>query len=610
MKICCPFCNKRYDVEGGKYECICGNRFIVDKNGDVVPIADLQKLKVNLTDSRDHSSTSSPPAITSKYKLKCGRYFERGNVVSKRYEILSELGNGCMGGTVYKCFDRNNSIEIVLNTLPLELLHDDFIKECVKKNFRRVLDLVHQNIAICKGLGQDEVTGISYLIMEYVEGINLRVWINSKRQEGTLTLDTVISIIKQISNALEYALDEDMIYPNIRPENIMIDAVGHIKVLGNGFIAADYSAMISSVIPDKNIEISPYNVPDEWCSTENKVAVYQYALAVMTYEMLADRFIFNNCDKIMRWDTVLNETASELVNVPDYVNNAIRRAMRKDPNARFASCSDFISAIEGRKEVEAPKKNIFQDRKLVTAIIAFFILLGFFTFLQIQTETKAKQKIEELEQARLREEQQKKLEAEKQARLREEQQKKLEAEKLVIQIANDYEYYKKRIIIDFDRRIRVAEQKKQEVLHRKAVKMQEERIRKLQTLQELSVRQRDLEKEKQEMLSPTKLAKKFPLDWKIGSQVSFYTSRHGSVSGILNFIHKNTIVVNSDAIARFDLPETIESRFDASLNSQLRMRYTNKIKNHYAMKLKSLQFEKLAIEHNYYTGIKEIDKER
>ena len=103
------------------------------------------------------------------------------------------------------------------------MLHDDFIKECVKKNFRRVLDLVHQNIAICKGLGQDEVTGISYLIMEYVEGINLRVWINSKRQEGTLTLDTVISIIKQISNALEYALDEDMIYPNIRPENIMID---------------------------------------------------------------------------------------------------------------------------------------------------------------------------------------------------------------------------------------------------------------------------------------------------------------------------------------------------------------------------------------------------
>ena len=81
MKICCPFCNKRYDVEGGKYECICGNRFIVDKNGDVVPIADLQKLKVNLTDSRDHSSTSSPPAITSKYKLKCGRYFERGNAV-------------------------------------------------------------------------------------------------------------------------------------------------------------------------------------------------------------------------------------------------------------------------------------------------------------------------------------------------------------------------------------------------------------------------------------------------------------------------------------------------------------------------------------------------
>ena len=79
----------------------------------------------------------------------------------------------------------------------------------------------------------------------YAEEIKPQVWINSRHQEGTLAFDTVISIIKQIANALEYVYGED-IYPNIRPENINIDAVGHIKVkrensLHNGIAASSAS---------------------------------------------------------------------------------------------------------------------------------------------------------------------------------------------------------------------------------------------------------------------------------------------------------------------------------------------------------------------------------
>ena len=158
MRISCPFCNKNYDVERGKYECICGNRFIVDKNGSVVPIGGLQQRRETIFDGAN-AKDSLPVVMNDKCKVKKEGYFEHGEIILNRYEIVSSLGCGGIGGRVYKCFDRNNKIEVVLNTFPRRLLLDDFVKECVKKSFQKALELVHQNIAICKTLEQDEISG-------------------------------------------------------------------------------------------------------------------------------------------------------------------------------------------------------------------------------------------------------------------------------------------------------------------------------------------------------------------------------------------------------------------------------------------------------------------
>ena len=109
--------------------------------------------------------------------------FSPGDVIMGRYKVLSELGQGGMG-VVYKCFDETGGIEVALKALPPELSHNTLEMEDIRDNFQLVTKLVHQNIAISKNLERDNSNGNYYLIMECVEGEDLRRWIRRKRQES------------------------------------------------------------------------------------------------------------------------------------------------------------------------------------------------------------------------------------------------------------------------------------------------------------------------------------------------------------------------------------------------------------------------------------------
>ena len=149
--------------------------------------------------------------IPGKRNQKHDGRFAVGDLVMQRYKILAELGQGGMG-VVYRCLDETAGIEVALKALPPELSHNTLEMEDIKENFQLVSKLVHQNIAISKNLEKNTVNGNYYLIMECCEGNDLRRWLKQKRKDGDLTLDTVLPIIQQIAEALDYAHKQKIIH--------------------------------------------------------------------------------------------------------------------------------------------------------------------------------------------------------------------------------------------------------------------------------------------------------------------------------------------------------------------------------------------------------------
>ncbi|MBR4666038.1 MAG: protein kinase, partial [Lentisphaeria bacterium] len=301
-----------------------------------------------------------------------------GDVIMGRYKILSELGQGGMG-VVYKCFDETAGVVIALKALPPELSHDTLEMEDIKANFQLVARLVHQNIAISKNLEYDNSNGNYYLIMEYVAGEDLRSWIRHKRRDDTLNLESVLPVIRQVAEALDYAHEQKIIHRDIKPGNIMIDSEGQVKVLDFGLAAQIHTSMTRvSMAYHGTSGTGPYMAPEQWRGRAQGAAADQYALAAMTYEMLAGHLPFEGSDPTILREAVLNDTPEELKNMPGCVRTAVTRAMSKEPAERFASCVDFVAAMEGKKFSGSKTKSGNYMWVVVVAVIVLAELAGFY----------------------------------------------------------------------------------------------------------------------------------------------------------------------------------------------------------------------------------------
>ena len=273
--------------------------------------------------------------------------FEPGDLIMGRYKVLAELGQGGMG-VVYRCFDEIAGVEIALKALPPELSHNSLEMEDIKENFQLVHNLHHPNIASSNTLEKNPENGNYYLIMECCEGEDLRHWIKRKRKDKPLTLHDVLPIIKQVAEALDYAHGEKVMHRDIKPGNIMLDSRGKVKVLDFGLAAQIHTSMTRvSMAYHGTSGTGPYMAPEQWRGRQQGAAADQYALAVMTYEMLAGHLPFESTDPAVLREAVLNETAEEIADLPVSAQNAIKRAMSKDPNLRFASCREFFIAMVG-----------------------------------------------------------------------------------------------------------------------------------------------------------------------------------------------------------------------------------------------------------------------
>ena len=361
--------------------------------------------------------------------------FAAGDLVMGRYKVLAELGQGGMG-VVYKCFDETAGIEVALKALPPELSRNTLEMEDIKENFQLVHNLHHPNIASSNNLERDNANGNYYLIMECCEGEDLRRWIRRKRKEGGLKLEDVLPVIQQVASALDYAHEMKIIHRDIKPGNIMIDSQGRIKVLDFGLAAQIHTSMTRvSMAYHGTSGTGPYMAPEQWRGRAQGAPADQYALAVMTYEMLAGHLPFESADPAVLQQAVLTQNAENIADIPRNVQNALDRALSKEPAERFRNCSEFAAALEGKKvkKSQAPKKGGFPLWAAVLIIAA--VVLGGAGYYSFNKYSKERARQEQLAAEKLRQEQARRAEEERQRqlaaeKLRQEQDRRAEEERL------------------------------------------------------------------------------------------------------------------------------------------------------------------------------------
>lgn len=192
--------------------------------------------------------------------------------------------------------------------------------------------------------------------MECVNGEDLRHWIKRRREEGILTFETILPVIRQIAEALDYAHSENIIHRDVKPGNIMIDPAGKAKVLDFGLAAQIRTSMTNVSRASRGTSgTAPYMAPEQWKGKVQGAAADQYALAAMTYEMLAGHPPFTAADPAVLQQAVLTQTPDAPPNLSTPRWNALRRALEREPADRFPDCAAFVAALESSAQ-ERPNR--------------------------------------------------------------------------------------------------------------------------------------------------------------------------------------------------------------------------------------------------------------
>lgn len=283
-----------------------------------------------------------------------------GSILNGRYEIIEKVGIGGMA-IVYKAKDIYLKRIVAVKVLKEQYLDDkEFIKKFVIEA-QSVANLNNQNIVKIYDVGQHIEDGkiFNYIVMEYINGKTLNELIKDK---GRLNSTAVVSISKQIANALDCAHKHHIIHRDIKPHNIIIDENLNVKVTDFGIARIATSSTItytSSVLGTVHY-ISPEQAKGKFIDEKSDI----YSLGVVMYEMVTGRVPFDTNNAVGIAMQHINEPLVEPIklvpNLEPWLNSIIVECMEKTPENRFDSASSLIKALDD-KHIDNNQKVTFND---------------------------------------------------------------------------------------------------------------------------------------------------------------------------------------------------------------------------------------------------------
>jgi len=271
--------------------------------------------------------------------------FAPGDVIAGRYVVEKVLGEGGMG-IVYQCLDKVGGVSVAVKCLPPKVSRNADEMDDIRANYRLVSDLNHPNIAGARTLELDESTGDYYLVMDLVRGMSLKRWMKRNPQA---TMEAKLAILRQVAAALDYAHAQKVIHRDVKPENVMVDDEGGVKVLDFGLAAQIRSSQsrTSTTVTSKG-GTPGYKSPEQWLGRPQREPADVYSFGVLAYWMLSGYLPFDGDDPVVLGHAVLSAPVEPVVEIPAHMNAALVKALAKQPDGRFASCGEVVDALEGK----------------------------------------------------------------------------------------------------------------------------------------------------------------------------------------------------------------------------------------------------------------------
>ena len=265
-----------------------------------------------------------------------------GQVFAGRFEILEEVGSGGMG-MVYRALDRELGELVALKTLRPELLRDPALVERFKTEIRLARHISDKHVVRTHDLGERD--GVYFLTMEYVEGITVRELLDTR---GKLGVGSALAIAAQLSQSLIAAHDQGVIHRDIKPQNLLLDATGMLKVMDFGVARlADGSGGLTEV--GMLVGTPAYMAPEQLLSETFDERIDLYALGVVLFECLTGRLPFEGNSAVAVIARVIRETpprpSSLNPEIPAVLDALVLRLLSKEPEQRPASAKELVRLL-------------------------------------------------------------------------------------------------------------------------------------------------------------------------------------------------------------------------------------------------------------------------
>lgn len=233
---------------------------------------------------------------------------EKGNFINNRYEILCRVGAGGMSD-VYKAKDHKLNRNVAIKVLKSEYSKDTNFVSKFRVEAQSAASLIHPNIVNVYDVGQDN--GLYYIVMELIEGITLKKYIEKKRR---LSVKETISIAVQIANGIECAHNNQIVHRDIKPQNIMISREGKVKVTDFGIARAASANTLSGNAMGSVHYISPEQAGGKFVDEKSDI----YSLGITMFEMLTGMVPFDGDSTV---SIALKHIQSNVPSIREYVPN-------------------------------------------------------------------------------------------------------------------------------------------------------------------------------------------------------------------------------------------------------------------------------------------------
>ncbi|MFS0782353.1 Stk1 family PASTA domain-containing Ser/Thr kinase [Bacillus sp. 1P06AnD] len=277
-----------------------------------------------------------------------------GKRINGRYRLIEMIGGGGMAN-VYLAEDMILEREVAVKILRMDFSNDEEFIKRFNREAQSATSLAHPNIVSIYDVGEEDQ--IYFIVMEYVRGMTLKQYIQTT---AFIPIEKTLMIMEQIAEAISHAHQHGIIHRDIKPQNILIDENGHVKITDFGIATALSATSITqtNAVLGSVHYLSPEQARGGMANKKSDI----YSMGIVMFELLTGRLPFSGESAV---SIALKHLQSSTPSprrwnpaIPQSVENIVLKATAKDPFHRYESADemkeDLLTALRPDRKGESP----------------------------------------------------------------------------------------------------------------------------------------------------------------------------------------------------------------------------------------------------------------